>query len=177
MRERECGAAAARPTCSELDLIYAVPRPLQARTIVVAALWLAALSIALALHWPRLWQRIALVDLSAMSVLFALATARQWMLRAAYYRHVRPSLSAGFARRVTVGAGWIAGLLVIMGLTAVKVQPRFIGFHGVTDAAGKERGFSVRALPEGSDARNRRSANASSPGVSSLAGNARSPAR
>lgn len=77
---RQHPVAVAPPTTDELDLIYGVPRLMRSRTILIAALWVAAMSIALALEWPRYWQRVGLLDLTATSVLFALAAVRQAML-------------------------------------------------------------------------------------------------
>ena len=129
---RDNVAAQLVPTAYELDVIYGVPRLLHSRTILIATLWIAAMSIALALEWPRFWQRIALVDLAATSILFALAAGRQWLLRPVQYRYGRPSLSAAFIRRVSVGAGWIAAFLVIvLAISAIKPQPPFGGFAGM----------------------------------------------
>jgi hypothetical protein len=71
----------ASPTAYELDEIYALPPAARLRTIHLLALSVAVLSIAAAIEWPRAWQLVALADLAATSVLFALAAGREWFLR------------------------------------------------------------------------------------------------
>ncbi|HVA44878.1 MAG TPA: hypothetical protein VNH11_00705 [Pirellulales bacterium] len=68
-------------TAYDLDLIFAVPKPLRLRTIHIAALGVAALSLAGVIEWPRCWQLMALGDAAAASALFALAAGREWFLR------------------------------------------------------------------------------------------------
>ena len=81
----------------DLDHLSAVPQVLRLRTIHVLALLLGVVSIAAAIEWPRAWQLVALADLAAMSLLFALAAGREWFVR---YRPVR-----GLALARFVGTG------------------------------------------------------------------------
>jgi hypothetical protein len=66
----------------ELDHVCGMPLALRSRTIHLLALAAATLSIGAAIEWPRVWQLVALADLAATSILFALAAVREWRLRA-----------------------------------------------------------------------------------------------
>ncbi|HWB12573.1 MAG TPA: hypothetical protein VG826_25330 [Pirellulales bacterium] len=65
----------------DLDQISAVPQALRLRTLHLLALFAAAVSIAAAIECPRAWQLVALADVGAASLLFALAAGREWCLR------------------------------------------------------------------------------------------------
>lgn len=71
----------------DFDRLRAVPWPLRLRTIHVALLAAALVSLAAALEWPAAWRMIAVGDLALASVLFGLAATREWFLRSESFRY------------------------------------------------------------------------------------------
>src|SRR5215469_16311943 len=85
----------------DLDQMCAVPQPLRLRTMHVFGLFVGVVSIAAAIEWPHAWQLVALADLAATSLFFALAAGREWFLRYRSPRRLQPAWFAGVAQE-----GW-----------------------------------------------------------------------
>ncbi|HEV3342817.1 MAG TPA: hypothetical protein VG125_20765 [Pirellulales bacterium] len=82
----------------DLDQMCAVPQALRLRTMHLFGLFVGVVSIAAAIEWPLAWQLVALADLAATSVFFALAAGREWFLRWRSAHRLQPSRFVGVAR-------------------------------------------------------------------------------